>query len=297
MSRCQCPRLLPLLIAVVSPFLLLGGAMRLNGQQVKASVVKQAEQNGGTDAYWLQAKQEVDKSSLEILAQHNTEKAHGLRYNKIIHGNRQKKWVALTFDDGPHPQFTPKLLALLRQEQVKATFFVVGEMAEKYPDLVRAELAQGHAVGNHTYHHVNLTKILPRDVATEVVACGDVLQKITGQRPHLFRPPGGDYDKGVIETTDALGYTTVLWTDDPGDYASPGQQLIAKRVLAHVNNGGIILIHDGIEQTFAVLPEIITTLKKEGYTFVTVDEMLHYHQPELTKPLKFPLVHHGAPAR
>ena len=101
-----------------------------------------------------------------------------------------------------------------------------------------------------------------------------MLANITGAPPHLFRPPGGDYDKDVAEVSEALGYTIVLWTDDPGDYASPGDQVISKRLLARVSNSGIILIHDGIRQTLDVLPRIITYLKKRGFEFVTIDQML-----------------------
>jgi len=293
MPSVQKTYMLPLLTTMITLMTLWGEMPRLLGQQMHAPLVKVAEQDYTNDPTWKLARQEVDRSPADIQAQHQAEQAHGVRYNKLIHGSRRKKWIALTFDDGPHPTFTPKLLALLREQHVKATFFVVGEMAARYPDLVREELAEGHSVGNHTYHHVNLTKILPRDVATEVQACGDVLQRITGQRPHLFRPPGGDYDKSVIETLQSLGYTTVLWTDDPGDYASPGSSLIVKRTFSRISSGGIILIHDGIEQTFAVLPQIISTLKKEGYTFVTVDEMLKDQLVTQAKTTANPLVKHN----
>jgi len=226
------------------------------------------------DKFWLHAKMEVDRSVLEMIAQHQAELGRSIKYHKLMHGNLKKKQIALTFDDGPHPKFTPKLLALLRQYHVKATFFVVGEMAEKYSNLVKQEIADGHSVGNHTYHHMNLTKIPEEYVATEIKACGEVLAKITGKPPHLFRPPGGDYDKAVAEDAEALGYTIVLWTDDPGDYAKPGDNVIIQRLLTRVNNGSIILIHDGIQQTYDVLPQIITNLKKRGFEFVTIDEML-----------------------
>ncbi|HEY3416089.1 MAG TPA: polysaccharide deacetylase family protein [Armatimonadota bacterium] len=244
------------------------------GQQAREPTVKTAEIVDPSDPYWEHAKLEVDRSVLELIAQHQAELARGTRYHKFMHGDTGKKWIALTFDDGPHPKFTPRILALLKQYHAKATFFVVGEMAEKYPDLVRAEIAAGHSVGNHTYHHVNLTKILEGDVATEIKACGEVLQKINGRAPRLFRPPGGDYDQGVAEAAEALGYTIVLWTDDPGDYAQPGDKVIASRILAHIHPGGIILIHDGIQQTIDVLPQILTYLQKQGYQFVTIDQMM-----------------------
>ncbi len=246
----------------------------IRAQQASEPTVKVAEQSHDNDPYWQMAKKEVYKSVEEVLAQHQAELRRGWKLHTFLRGATRKKLVALTFDDGPHPKFTPQLLQILRTEKVPATFFVVGEMAEKYPDLIQAEVADGHCVGNHTYHHVNLTKILAPDVATEIRACGDVIKRITGHTPHLMRPPGGDYDKDVAETADVLGYTTVLWTDDPGDYTSPGDPVIFQRLMRNINPGGVILLHDGIQETIDILPNIITTLRKRGYQFVTVDELM-----------------------
>jgi peptidoglycan-N-acetylglucosamine deacetylase len=248
--------------------------MPSSAQQKTTPTKKTAERDYKNDPYWQHAKQEVYKSVLELMAQHQNELLHGIKYHKLARGNTKKKQIALTFDDGPHALYTSQLLAILAKEKVKATFFVVGEKADQSPNLVLAEQAAGHSIGNHTYHHVNLTKILEADVATEIKACGESVQRITGQTPHLFRPPGGDYDTGVATASEALGYTIVLWTDDPGDYASPGDKLIVQRTLKTVSNGGILLLHDGIQETIDVLPQIISTLKKRGYQFVTIDEMM-----------------------
>ncbi len=196
------------------------------------------------------------------------------RLGLMGHGDRARKEIALTFDDGPHPGYTPQLLAVLKRYNVPATFFLVGEMAERSPELVRDELAQGDSIGNHTYHHVSLVKITPDEAAAEIRACDLVLQSITGKTAHLFRPPGGVYDSAVAREAAAQGYTTVLWTDDPGDYASPGIETIEKRTVKTAHNGGILLLHDGIQQTVDALPTIIQTLRAEGYKFVTVDQML-----------------------
>lgn len=249
-------------------------AIRTSAQQLTEPTIKVTEPDYANDPYWQHAKKEVYKSVLELLAQHKNELANGIRYHKLLRGTPRKKQLALTFDDGPHPQYTPQLLDILAKEKVTATFFIVGEMADKYPELVRAEQRAGHTIGNHTYHHVNLTKILEPDVATEIKAGGEAIQRITGHAPHFFRPPGGDYDTDVAETSEALGYTITLWTDDPGDYAKPGAQVILQRTLQRAENGGIILLHDGIKQTIAILPQLIETLKQRGYQFVTVDEMM-----------------------
>lgn len=223
--------------------------------------------------YWERAQQENYKSPEELKAQHEREIRKGQRYSKIMSGDPNVKAVALTFDDGPHPKFTPQILAVLKKYNIKATFFVVGKMAKQYPKLVKAEDAAGHDVGNHTYDHVNLTKVPIPVVSIEWTKCNQTIKSILGANPVFARPPGGDYDKDVIKAAMAAGLTTVLWTDDPGDYASPGDKTIENRVLRRIDNGGIILIHDGIQQTIDVLPQIIEHLKGRGFKFVTMTEM------------------------
>lgn len=226
------------------------------------------------DKYWLNAKNEVYKSTLELIAQHQAELLRGVRTETVLRGDPRRREIALTIDDGPHPAYTPKLLQILNTNGVPATFFVVGERAEQYPELVRAEIAGGHEVGNHTYDHVSLIKIPPDYIDTEIKACGDVLTRITGHPPHLFRPPGGEYNLAVSEAAEALGYRIVLYSDDPGDYADPGTQVIETRTLDTISNGGIILLHDGSAQTLLILPQIIQRLKARGFRFVTVDQLL-----------------------
>lgn len=226
-----------------------------------------------TDPYWVKAYQEVYRSAAELKAQEERERRRGLVLPTLRRGSTSQKSLALTFDDGPHPTFTPRLLAFLKKEKVPATFFVVGKMAEKYPSLIRQIDASGHLVGNHTFSHVTLTKIPIIDIATEYRACNDLIERIIGKRPRWCRPPGGDYDKDVIDAATANGMTTVLWTDDPGDYASPGNTVITQRTLSRLSNGGILLMHDGIEQTLKVLPQIIETAQKRGFKFVRVDQL------------------------
>lgn len=225
------------------------------------------------DQFWQRAKEEIYKSPEELQAQHTREIRKGQFYSKVMSGDPKVPEVALTFDDGPHPHYTPKILAILKRYNIKATFFVVGEMAQKYPWLIKDEYAAGDLIGNHTYHHVNLTKIPFVEVAIEWQANQDVIKSITGKDMKYCRPPGGDYDRHVINAAMDVGLTTVLWTDDPGDYASPGDKTIEVRTLDRVHNGGIILLHDGIQQTIDVLPQIIETLQRKGYKFVTVDQM------------------------
>lgn len=236
--------------------------------------MNEAEAKAKLEQYWQRAKEEVYRSVPELLAQQQTELARGLRYRKFMHGDRTRKWIALTFDDGPHPQYTPRILDILQEHGVRATFFVVGKMAEEHPELLRRQAESGHSIGNHTYHHVNLTRIPIPDVAAEIKACGEVIRTITGKTPHLFRPPGGDYDRNVAEVAEALGYWIVLWTDDPGDYANPPEKELRQKLFSRLSNGGIILLHDGVAETIDLLPELIQYLKSQGYELVTIDEML-----------------------
>ncbi|MGI4789310.1 MAG: polysaccharide deacetylase family protein [Janthinobacterium lividum] len=229
------------------------------------------------DKYWLVARHEVYKSALELAAQDQTEKMRGVYLDKVLRGPPGSRRIALTFDDGPHPNYTLKLLQILGQNKIHATFFVVGEKAEEYPDLVRAEVAAGDEIGNHTYDHVSLIKIPAGYVATEIRTCGDVIRSITGKTPTLFRPPGGEYNEDVVHQAQALGYRMILYSDDPGDYAQPGTGLIETRTLDTIGDGGIILLHDGSQQTLTVLPTLISRLKARGFQFVTVSQMLDTH--------------------
>ena len=188
---------------------------------------------------------------LTLLAKDEYEQERGYKFNKIIRGDIRKQRIALTFDDGPHPVYTLQLLDILRRTHTPATFFVVGKQVEKNPALVQLEVAEGHEVGNHTYDHVNLTMIPPELIAYELDQCDAAIKKATGASARFFRPPGGDYNGDVIRDASQRGYITTLWTNDPGDFQKPSADLILKRTLEHLENGAIILLHDGIPQTLA----------------------------------------------
>lgn len=278
-------RKLALVIAVLGLFLLMCGAVqaaRKSNGAMPAAVNPIIIETNDKDLWWLNAKEIVYKHVQDLIDQNASEIKRDVKHSKFAGGNPNRKWIAITFDDGPHPAYTPKILSILKKSKAKATFFVVGMMAEQFPDLVRAEIAGGNSVGNHTYHHVNLTKIPEIYVASEIKACGQILQAITGTAPHLFRPPGGDYNDAIAATAEKLGYTTILWTDDPGDYASPGTKLIDSRTIQSLSNGGIILIHDGVQQTIDLLPSLIKQLRAKGFELVTIDEMMGYKTAQRT---------------
>ncbi len=193
---------------------------------------------------------------------------------KLITTSPEPKTIALTFDDGPHPGKTEKLLRLLEQLGVKATFFVVGKMVDKAPEIVRLEALLGHEVANHTYDHPNLEILTESQIATEYQLCSNAIFRATGQHPKFCRPPGGRFDADVVKAATDQGMYTVLWTDDPGDFARPDPRVLVDRIDRQMKNGGILLLHDGIPQTLEILPALVQELRKKGYRFVTCSEIL-----------------------
>lgn len=200
-----------------------------------------------------------------------------------------EKVIALTFDDGPDPEDTPLILDLLRQYEAKATFFTVGNKVERFPELVRREVTDGHEIANHTYSHMYFSKRMPATrIRQEIERAEQVIYAASGQRCHLFRPPGGFYSDNLVHTVTDGGYTVVMWSwhQDTRDWDTPGVSKIVDRVLNHVKNGDIILFHDYVEgksQTVEALKEILPELKKRGYRLVTVSELLSYGR---MKPVK-----------
>jgi len=182
--------------------------------------------------------------------------------------------IALTFDDGPSPGSTPKLLEVLKKEGIKATFFVVGKMVEKYPFLLKEICKEGHEVGNHTYDHSDLTKLSKEYIIEELDRTRILIKEITGKDTYLFRPPGGRYDNKVIVATTLTGYKMILWTDYPVDYGCPSSELIYERAVSKVEDEGIILLHNGVDSALEALPKIVSKLKKERYRFVTISELI-----------------------
>lgn len=180
---------------------------------------------------------------------------------------RVERAVALTFDDGPSPRYTPLILATLRKLHVHATFFVVGYLADEYPELVRRELHAGMSVGNHSYNHPEVPPFdqLPRRLAEDEITLGAQSLRQLGARPALFRPPGGSSAANVVQAAKRLGERVVLWSVDPGDWR-PGMtpRQIARGVLTAVRPGSIIILHDGggdRSATAAALPAIVKGIR------------------------------------
>lgn len=191
----------------------------------------------------------------------------------LVHGNTSLKEVALTFDDGPHPDLARPLLDLLGQHRVRATFFVVGKQVDKHPLIVRRMMNEGHEVGNHTFGHPTLVGLSDTQIQTEMMQCDKSVFKATGAHMNLFRPPGMRYDETVVRTAQDLGYTTIHWNVAAQDYRPTPPEVIEKRVLDFVRPGSVILLHSHPD-TLAALPNVLASLQSQGYRFVTVSQML-----------------------
>jgi len=190
--------------------------------------------------------------------------------------NETKK-IALTFDDGPHPKYTPEILSVLDEYGIKATFFVVGQNVGYYPDLVKAEVDSGHEVGNHTYSHANLRKEQYETVCSEINRTERLIYENTDFRSRLLRPPEGVFSQAVCDAAADCDYTIVLWSIDTRDWAHNPAEAIAEEILSDVRGGDIILFHDFIARdspTVEALRLIIPELLSRGFKFVTVSELL-----------------------
>ncbi len=203
--------------------------------------------------------------------------------------------VAITFDDGPDPKWTPKILDILKRNKIKAAFFLVGKQAEQYPDLVNRILAEGHEIGNHTYTHPNTGQVTREQVRLELNATQRLLEAITGRSTTLFRPPYNadakpqDKDELIpLEIAQQLNYITVLENIDPEDWARPGVDEIVRRVKEQRRDGDIILLHDAggdRSQTVAALPRIIDYLRSRGDQIIPLSQLVGIPPEQLMPPV------------
>lgn len=183
----------------------------------------------------------------------------------------ESKRIALTFDDGPHPVCTPQLLDGLKARGVKASFFITGQNAEKYPELVERMQREGHLIGNHTYSHIQLTKQNREQFREELVKTNGIIREITGEDPVFVRPPYGSWDKKFEEE---LNMFPVLWTIDPLDWCTKDAGNVARRVISKAKENAVILMHDEYDSTVQAALSVVDALQGEGYEFVTVEEIL-----------------------
>ena len=188
-----------------------------------------------------------------------------------------KKQIALTFDDGPHPKLTPRILKILAQYGIPATFFMVGENVLNYPEAARAVIEAGHEVGNHTFTHPHIATLNERAIFDEIGKCEDALEELCEYRPHLLRTPQGALTPSLERCLLEDDYILVLWSLDTRDWDNKSTACIVQTVLDEVKPGDIILMHDYIghnSKTPEALEKIIPQLLSQGYEFVTVSALL-----------------------
>jgi len=199
-------------------------------------------------------------------------------YEPIHRIDTKKKVVALTFDDGPDATYTPKILEVLHQHQVQATFFVLGSQVDKYPKVMQWITKAGHEIGNHGYDHHDLNKLTEQEVYDDIKRGELSILRTTGILAQNYRPPGGVMTHDVMNAVQACGYDLIHWSIDPRDWSmARTASIIAKSVKSNVKAGDIILFHDGglnQKQTVAALRDLIKDLRAQGYRFVTVSQLL-----------------------
>ena len=190
-------------------------------------------------------------------------------------------YIAMTFDDGPSAENTPRLLEMLKQRNIKATFFLIGQNVAANPDLVRRILADGHEIGNHSWTHPQLSKLSDDRVTMEITKTQDAIKDASGFTPSLLRPPYGAITPRQREwVEDRFGLNVILWSVDPFDWKRPGASVITQRILSQVRPGAIILSHDIHKQTVDAMPATLDGLIAKGYKFATVSQLIAMNKPK-----------------
>ncbi|MEI3036216.1 MAG: polysaccharide deacetylase family protein [Oscillospiraceae bacterium] len=187
---------------------------------------------------------------------------------------REEALVALTFNCAWEENDIPQLLDLLERENIKATFFLVGQWIERYPDSVRQIVDAGHEIGNHSYSHVDFVGAGEEVIRQQMEKTDALIREVTGSDPVLARVPSGSYDSRVIRLLRQEGYEVIQWDVDSIDWKKPPAKEITERILTKVQNGSIVLFHSGAATTLEALPDVIAGLREKGYCFTTVGDLL-----------------------
>ena len=198
-------------------------------------------------------------------------------------------YVAMTFDDGPHGSNTPRLLDMLKQRKIKATFFIVGQCAAEYPDIMKRIVAEGHEIANHSWSHPQLAKMGEGGVTEQIGKTHDIIIQTTGVTPKVMRPPYGAFTQNQQGWAfRKWGYKCILWDVDPLDWKVRNAAHVKSQILAHAVPGSIILAHDIHKSTIDAMPETLDGLTAKGLKFVTVSELLAMDRPPVPKPKATP---------
>ena len=224
----------------------------------------------------------VDKYNLKPQAFNPPASLQGKIFREIKQ-KQENKIIALTFDDGPWPNYTNQILGILKKNNIKATFFWIGRNLVTYPEIAKQVVVAGHAIGNHTWSH-SYRNMSQANAAKEIDQTATIIERTTNVKTTLFRPPGGILNNGPAGYALSKKYVVLLWSDDSEDYAKKlTVNTIVNRVLKSAKPGGMVLMHDGggdRSRTVQALPIIINSLKNQGYKFVTVPELLAMREAE-----------------
>jgi peptidoglycan-N-acetylglucosamine deacetylase len=190
-------------------------------------------------------------------------------------------YIAMTFDDGPSPVNTTRLLDILKQRNIKVTFFMIGPNVVAHPEIARRALAEGHEIGNHSWTHPQLSKLSDQGVTEEITKTQEAIKNACGFTPTLLRPPYGAITKRQREWIEQqFGLNVILWTVDPLDWKRPGPTVVTQRILSGARPGAIILSHDIHQQTIEAMPATLDGLMAKGYKFVTVSQLIAMNHPK-----------------
>lgn len=193
-----------------------------------------------------------------------------------------QKVLAMTFDDGPHPSLTPKLLDILKERNIKCTFFLIGKLAKTYPAIVQRIVAEGHELGNHTWTHCSLTSRSDEQIRKELQQSADAIKEVAGVVPHLIRPPYGAINQRIKDMMfTEFGYSTIMWSVDPQDWRRPGVAAVTSRLVNGAHPGAIMLSHDIHPPTITAMPPMFDQLIAQGYQFVTVSQLLNLEKASM----------------
>lgn len=196
----------------------------------------------------------------------------GITFSRV---SVSQPYIAITFDDGPHPKNTPRLLDMLRERNIRATFYVIGRNVDLYPNVLRRTVSEGHEIGNHTYNHPILSKLGDSTVRDELTKCRDAVARAAGVQPRTLRPPYGALLQRQREWIHReLNYPTIMWSVDPLDWKRPGASVVTSRILSNTTPGAIVLAHDLHASTVDAMPATLDGLLRKGFKFVTVSQLL-----------------------
>jgi len=191
----------------------------------------------------------------------------------------ERKVVALTFDHSWGNKFTPSILDTLKANNIKVTFFIMGPWAQKYPEVAKRMVTDGHEIASHGYRHQNYGDMTREWVKEDIEKSHALIKEVTGVESNLLRPPNGHYSQQSLKVTDELGYKTIIWNIDSLDWKNPGRDVIVERVMKRLKPGGIILMHasDTPVQTAEALPILLEKIKAQGYEIVPVGQLLEQY--------------------